>query len=51
MIRRGETLVTHDGGEGVKLTSEQVLEAAKELIQLSTDTTFKRQLSNIVERK
>ena len=33
------------------LTAEQVLEAARRLINLSDDTTFKRQLSNIVQRK
>jgi ribonucleoside-diphosphate reductase alpha chain len=33
------------------LTAEQVLEAARRLINLSDDTTFKRQLSNIVHRK
>lgn len=33
------------------LTAEQVLDAAKKLIQLSPDTTFKRQLSSIVHRK
>ncbi len=35
----------------LKLTPEQVLDAAKEIIQNSEDTTFKRQLSNVVERK
>ncbi len=33
------------------LTAEQVLEAARRLINLSEDTIFKRQLSNIVHRK
>jgi ribonucleoside-diphosphate reductase alpha chain len=33
------------------LTPEQVLEAAKLIIAKSSDTTFKRQLSRIVERK
>jgi ribonucleoside-diphosphate reductase alpha chain len=33
------------------LTAEQVLYAAQKLIQKSTDTKFKRQLSRIVERK
>jgi len=33
------------------LTAEQVLEDARRLINLSDDTTFKRQLSNIVHRK
>jgi len=33
------------------LSAEQVLEAARRLINLSDDTTFKRQLSNIVNRK
>ena len=33
------------------LTAEQVLDAARRLINLSEDTTFKRQLSNIVHRK
>jgi ribonucleoside-diphosphate reductase alpha chain len=33
------------------LTPELVLEAARDIINKSTDTTFKRQLSNIVERK
>ncbi len=33
------------------LTPEMVLEAAKDIINKSTDTKFKRQLSNIVERK
>jgi ribonucleoside-diphosphate reductase alpha chain len=34
-----------------KLTPEQVLEAARELMQESTDTHFMRELSQIVERK
>ncbi len=34
-----------------ELTPEQVLEAARKLMIESTDTTFKRQLSRIVERK
>ena len=34
-----------------ELSSEQVLDAAKKLIHLSLDTTFKRQLSSIVNRK
>lgn len=34
-----------------ELTAEEVLDAAKKLIQLSTDTTFKRQLSSVVHRK
>jgi ribonucleoside-diphosphate reductase alpha chain len=34
-----------------KLSAEDVLNAAKRIIQLSSDTTFKRQLSNIVQRK
>ena len=34
-----------------ELTENEVLDAAKKLIQLSTDTTFKRQLSSIVHRK
>lgn len=33
------------------LTPEQVLEAARAIIEKSTDTTFKRQLSSVVERK
>jgi ribonucleoside-diphosphate reductase alpha chain len=33
------------------LTPEQVLEAARQIISKSSDTTFKRQLSRIVERK
>jgi ribonucleoside-diphosphate reductase alpha chain len=33
------------------LTAEQVLDAARRIIQLSSDTKFKRQLSNIVHRK
>ncbi len=33
------------------LTSEEVLEAARMLMNASTDTNFKRQLSRIVERK
>ncbi len=33
------------------LTPEQVLEAAKSIIAKSSDTTFKRQLSRVVERK
>ncbi len=33
------------------LTADQVLDAARRIIQLSSDTKFKRQLSNIVERK
>lgn len=34
-----------------ELSEEDVLEAAKKLMMLSTDTTFKRQLSSIVNRK
>ncbi len=34
-----------------RLTAEQVLDAARRIIQLSSDTKFKRQLSNIVQRK
>lgn len=34
-----------------ELTEDDVLEAAKKLIMLSPDTTFKRQLSSIVHRK
>ncbi len=40
--------------ESVKLedlTPEQVLEAAKNILQLSTDTRFKKQLSNIIHKK
>jgi ribonucleoside-diphosphate reductase alpha chain len=33
------------------LTADQVLDAARRIIQLSSDTKFKRQLSNIVQRK
>lgn len=33
------------------LTPEQVLEAARAIIEKSTDTTFKRQLSSVVQRK
>jgi ribonucleoside-diphosphate reductase alpha chain len=33
------------------LTPEQVLEAARAILERSTDTTFKRQLSSVVERK
>ena len=34
-----------------KLTADDVLNAAKRIIQLSPDTKFKQQLSNIVQRK
>lgn len=34
-----------------ELTAEEVLEAARAIIHQSTDTKFKRQLSNIVQRK
>ncbi len=34
-----------------ELTAEEVLEAAKKIIQISSDTKFKRQLSSIVHRK
>lgn len=34
-----------------QLTADEVLEAARRIIQLSSDTKFKRQLSNIVHRK
>ncbi|HMT30491.1 MAG TPA: vitamin B12-dependent ribonucleotide reductase, partial [Bacteroidia bacterium] len=34
-----------------ELTADEVLEAAKKIIQVSADTTFKRQLSSIVHRK
>ncbi|WP_207535825.1 vitamin B12-dependent ribonucleotide reductase [Desertivirga arenae] len=33
------------------LTPEQVLEAARAILEKSTDTTFKRQLSSVVEKK
>ena len=33
------------------LTPEQVLEAARAIIEKSTDTTFKRQLSSVVQKK
>ncbi|TZF85568.1 vitamin B12-dependent ribonucleotide reductase (plasmid) [Pedobacter sp. BS3] len=33
------------------LTPDQVLEAARAILEKSTDTTFKRQLSSVVERK
>ncbi len=33
------------------LTAEQVLDAARAILERSTDTTFKRQLSSVVERK
>ncbi|MXV14227.1 vitamin B12-dependent ribonucleotide reductase [Hufsiella ginkgonis] len=33
------------------LTAEQVLEAARAILEKSTDTKFKRQLSSVVERK
>ena len=33
------------------LTADQVLDAARRIIQSSSDTVFKRQLSNIVQRK
>ena len=42
-------VVANDGFS--KLTPEQVLEAARVLMQESTDTTFKQQLARIVERK
>jgi ribonucleoside-diphosphate reductase alpha chain len=34
-----------------QLTADQVLDAARRIIQSSSDTVFKRQLSNIVQRK
>lgn len=34
-----------------EITAEQVLETAREIIQNSTDTNFKRELSRIVQRK
>lgn len=43
----GSTLL-HNAGE---FTPEMVLEAAKRILNESTDTKFKRQLSNIVEKK
>lgn len=33
------------------LTADQVLEAARSILEKSTDTTFKRQLSSVVQRK
>ncbi len=36
---------------GSDLSADEVLEAAKKIIQVSADTTFKRQLSSIVHRK
>ncbi len=49
-----ETSSSNGSGESAnfsQLTPEQVLEAAKQMMNESTDTTFKRQLSRIVERK
>lgn len=40
-----------ENAEPVPLTADEVLEAARRLIHQSADTTFKRQLSNIVHRK
>lgn len=42
---------TESGAEFSKLTPEEVLEAARILMQESTDTNFMRELSRIVERK
>lgn len=39
------------GSEKGELTAEEVLEAARKIITASRDTTFKRQLSSIVNRK
>jgi len=45
-MKESEAIVDPD-----KLSADDVLNAAKRIIQLSDDTTFKRQLSNIVHRK
>jgi ribonucleoside-diphosphate reductase alpha chain len=46
-----QTATTPSVQEFSKLTPEQVLEAARVLMQESTDTNFMRELSRIVERK
>ena len=47
-----EEIVGDKGGLKLEdLTPDQVLEAARRIITLSSDTTFKRQLSRVVERK
>ena len=47
-----ETAVAAPQGKALEdLTPEEVLEAARMLMNASTDTNFKRQLSRIVERK
>ncbi|HLP19559.1 MAG TPA: hypothetical protein VK174_04630, partial [Chitinophagales bacterium] len=46
-----EAAPVNNGAEFSKLTPEEVLEAARILMQESTDTNFMRELSRIVERK
>lgn len=49
-----ETISENENGQAtemVRLTAEQVLDAARQLISESKDTQFKRALSGIVERK
>ena len=52
---RAEAAAIADGNNTIRiaeeLTPEVVLEAAKHILNQSTDTKFKRQLSNIVEKK
>lgn len=46
-----ELVVDQDLSAADQLSAEEVLDAARRLIQSSVDTRFKRQLSNIVNRK
>jgi ribonucleoside-diphosphate reductase alpha chain len=46
-ISKDKTAVINNG----EITAEQVLETARKIIQNSTDTNFKRELSRIVQRK
>jgi ribonucleoside-diphosphate reductase alpha chain len=50
-VAKTETAKPATEGEFSKLTPEEVLEAARILMQESTDTNFMRELSSIVERK
>lgn len=46
-----ETLGKNGARKISEISAEEVLEAARQIISKSEDTSFKRQLSNIVERK
>lgn len=49
--KKSDSSSTEEAVDYEKLTADDVLNAAKRIIQLSPDTKFKQQLSNIVQRK